>query len=113
MTYIDKTDGMKRKILDVDPLRLTGTTDRVFLDTSATCAVMDPVLGRRLVVEKTGSSTTVVWNPWDEKARAMADLGPDAWRSMLCVETANAADNARHLASGDRHRMGVVINVTT
>src|SRR5262249_20321093 len=47
-TYIDKTDGMKRKVLDADPLRLTGTTDRVFPDTRATCAVTDPVLDRRL-----------------------------------------------------------------
>src|SRR5262249_33737148 len=106
VTYIDKTDGMRRKVFGAGPLRLTGTTDRVFLDTRATCVVMDPALGRRLVVEKTESSTTVVWNPWDEKARRMADLGPDAWRSMLCVETANVADNALHLVSGDRHRMG-------
>src|SRR5262245_26300527 len=113
VTYIDKTDAMKRKVLDADPLRLTETTDRVFLGTRTTCAVMDPVLGRRLLVEKTGSSTTVVWNPWDEKARGMADLGPDAWPSMLCVETANAADNALQLARGDRHRMGVAISVTT
>jgi glucose-6-phosphate 1-epimerase len=109
VTYIDKTDGMKRKVLAAGALRLTGRTDRVFLDTRGTCAVMDPVLGRRLLVEKSGSATTVVWNPWSE----MADLGPGAWRSMLCVETANATDNALHLASGDRHRMGVVIRVTT
>jgi D-hexose-6-phosphate mutarotase len=54
--------------------------------------VDDPVLDRRLVIEKRGSATTVVWNPWHEKAAAMADLGGDVWPWMLCVETANAAD---------------------
>jgi glucose-6-phosphate 1-epimerase len=39
----------------------------------------------------------------------MADLGDDQWRSMLCVEAANAADNAIHLTAGQRHAMRVVI----
>jgi glucose-6-phosphate 1-epimerase len=108
-TYIDKTGGMKRRILASDPLRLTGATDRVFLDTRASCAVTDPVLARKLIVDKHGSATTVVWNPWREKAEMMADLGRDAWRSMICVEAANAADNAVHLAGGRRHTMRVVI----
>jgi glucose-6-phosphate 1-epimerase len=107
--YIDKTDDMRRKTLAAGPLRLNGTTDRVFLDTRSTCTITDPVLARRIVVEKTGSATTVVWNPWREKASAMADLGDDQWRSMLCVEAANAADNAVHLAGGERHAMRVVI----
>jgi glucose-6-phosphate 1-epimerase len=108
-TYIDKTDGMNRRTLAGDPLRLIGPTDRVFLDTRASCAVTDPVLARRLIVDKQGSATTVVWNPWREKAETMADLGHDAWRSMLCVEAANAADDAIHLAGGQRHTMRVVI----
>jgi glucose-6-phosphate 1-epimerase len=109
VTYIDKTAAMTRRTLAGEPLRLTGATDRVFVDTRASCAVTDPVLARRLVVDKSGSATTVVWNPWREKAETMADLGHDAWRSMLCLEAANAADNAVHLAGGQRHTMRVVI----
>jgi len=112
-TYIDKTDAMARKVQARDPLRLTGTTDRVFLDTHAPCVVDDPVLGRRLVIEKRGSATTVVWNPWSEKAAAMADLGADAWPSMLCVETANAAVDAVWLGAGERHRMTAVLRAET
>jgi glucose-6-phosphate 1-epimerase len=108
-TYIDKTDGMKRKVLAGEPLQLTGATDRVFLDTRVSLALTDPVLARRVVLDKSGSATTVVWNPWSEKAEAMADLGHDAWRSMLCLEAANAADNVLHLAGGQRHTMSVVI----
>ena len=107
--YIDKTDDMRRKTLAGGPLRLDGTTDRVFLNTRETCTVTDPVLARRIVVEKTGSSTTVVWNPWQEKASTMADLGDQQWHSMLCVEAANVADNAVHLAGRTRHTMRVVV----
>jgi len=35
----------------------------------------------------------------------MADLGGDASPKMLCVETANAADDAVELASGASHHM--------
>ena len=108
-TYIDKTDAMKRKVQADEPLRLSGATDRVFLGTRGPCVVDDSVLDRRLVIEKRGSATTVVWNPWHEKAAAMADLGGEVWPWMLCVETANAADDAVRLAPGQRHRMTAVV----
>jgi glucose-6-phosphate 1-epimerase len=109
--YIDKIDAMTRKRLGRDPLRLAGETDRVFLDTRARCVVDDPTLRRRLSVDKTGSASTVVWNPWAVKAAEMADLEPDDWRRMICVETANAADDAVTLAPGARHVMTATLRV--
>lgn len=107
--YLDKTDGMRRKSLGREPFRLGGETDRVFLDTRGPHAVTDPVLGRRLVVEKRGSADTVVWNPWADRAAAMADLGADHWRAMLCLETANVGAGAIELAPGARHSMAMVV----
>ncbi len=103
--YIDKTAGGARKRQLAEPLRLTGETDRVYLDTGGACVVEDPRAGRRLVVDKQGSASTVVWNPWRDKASAMVDLGGDAWRSMICIETANAADDTVRLEPGVRHEM--------
>ena len=108
-TYIDKTDGMARKRQGPEPLRLTGETDRVYLSTRATCVLDDPVGRRRLIVEKDGSESTVVWNPWATKARALSDLGAEEWPGMVCIETANAADNRVTLAPGARHRMRATI----
>jgi glucose-6-phosphate 1-epimerase len=107
--YIDKVDAMTRKRQGAEPLRLTGETDRVFLGTRARCVVADRALGRRLIVDKTGSTTTVVWNPWSAKAAEIADLEPDDWRHMICVETAIAADDAVTLAAGARHVMSATI----
>jgi glucose-6-phosphate 1-epimerase len=109
--YIDKVDAMTRKRQAAEPLRLTGETDRVFLDTRARCVVDDRALGRRLVVDKTGSASTVVWNPWSTKAAEMADLEAEDWRRMVCVETANAADDAVTLAPGARHVMTATLRV--
>ena len=107
--YLDKTDGMRRKSQGAEPIRITGETDRVYLNTKATCVVDDPGGGCRLLVEKGGSDVTVVWNPWIAKAHAMPDFGDDEWPQMLCLETGNAADHAISLAPGHRHEMRAVI----
>jgi glucose-6-phosphate 1-epimerase len=105
--YLDKTDGFKRKTQSADPLRLSRATDSVYLNTTATCEVTDPVWNRRIMVEKTGSASTVVWNPWS----GMADLGPDEWQGMICVETANVGEDAVTLPAGGTHRMTATIRL--
>jgi len=109
--YVDKADGFRRKTLDDQPIRFGKETDQMHLNTSATCVVDDPAWGRRIVVEKSGSASTVVWNPWIEKTLAMSDMAPDGWKDMVCVETANAAENAVTLAPGETHSMTATIRV--
>jgi glucose-6-phosphate 1-epimerase len=111
VTYIDKTDRMERKVQDAAPIRITGETDRVYLGTAAATDLTDPAWSRRIRIEKTSSSSTVVWNPWIAKAKAMPDFGDDEWPGMICVETVNAADDAVKLSPGATHRMGASISV--
>ena len=108
-TYIDKTDPVRRKRDDSPAIHFAAETDRVYLDTTAACVVDDPGRGRQTVIEKQGSQTTVVWNPGAERARALSDLGAEEWRRFVCVETANAADNAMRLAPGARHVLHAVV----
>jgi D-hexose-6-phosphate mutarotase len=110
-TFIDKVDNKARKTQPPGPFTLAGETDRVYLNTPDTVTVDDAANGRRLVVSKTGSASTVVWNPWVDKAKAMADFGDDEWPHMLCIETANAADNVQTLAPGARHVMTATVAV--
>jgi glucose-6-phosphate 1-epimerase len=91
------------------PIRITAETDRIYLNTQSTCVVGDPGWGRRLIVEKTGSNTTVVWNPWIDKAKALTDFGDEEWPSMLCIETCNVREFGVTLAPGESHMMGAVI----
>ena len=108
--YLDKVDGGARKPQDTEPIRITGETDRVYLNTRATCVLDDPGLGRRITVAKSGSDTTVVWNPWIAKAKAMADFGDDEWPAMMCIETANAGESAITLAAGASHTMRAIVS---
>jgi glucose-6-phosphate 1-epimerase len=110
-TYIDKTDGFKRKKLGNEPVRIAKETDEVHLNTQATCVIHDPVWQRRIVIEKAGSESTVLWNPWIDKTKGMSDMAPDGWQNMICVETANAADNAVHLPPGASHKLTATIRV--
>jgi glucose-6-phosphate 1-epimerase len=109
--YIDKVDAFTRKREEPAAVRFTGETDRVYLNTTALCTVDDASAGRRLSIAKSGSQTTVVWNPWEAKAKALADLGDDEWLRFVCVETCNAADNAVTLAHAETHVMSASIGL--
>lgn len=108
--YLDKVDALMRKRQTAGPIRITGETDRVYLNTRTTCVLNDPKLERRITVEKSGSDTTVVWNPWIAKAKAMADFGDDEWPAMMCIETANVGESGITLAPGAVHTMRATIS---
>jgi glucose-6-phosphate 1-epimerase len=107
--YLDKTDNFAPKIQTGD-LTIAGETDRICLNTTGPCAIVDRGNRRRIMNEKENSHATVVWNPWVAKAKAMTDFGDDEWPRMVCVETCNVAPHAAvTLAPGAVHRMGTVI----
>jgi glucose-6-phosphate 1-epimerase len=84
---------------------LSKETDSVYLDVPDRLMIADPDWGRRIVVGKTSAASAIVWNPWNEKAAAMADLGAENWRGFVCVETGNVADNRVALPPGGTHAM--------
>jgi glucose-6-phosphate 1-epimerase len=107
--YLDKTQGMKNVPQDEEAVTFSGETDRIYLRTRSLCVAHDPAGERNIVVGNIASSTTVVWNPWSDKARDMADMGPDEWTKMLCIETCNVKDAAVTLQPGQSHTMTAII----
>lgn len=103
-TYIDKTDDGKRK-KQKGAITFSGETNRIYLGTSGCCGVVDPLMKRTILITSTGSRSTVVWNPWAQKAAEMGDFGKGGENRMVCVETANADDDIITLAPGETHRM--------
>ena len=106
--FFDKVTGTERQ--QSGPVTFTGETDAVFR-TSEPVTVVDPVLGRRLVVTTDGASNVVVWNPWEEKAAEVADIGEGDWRRFVCVEGANVFENAVALAPGESRTVTYAIEV--
>jgi len=95
----------------VGPVTFDGYVDRVYFDTEPDCMIDDPGFGRRIRVSKTGSRTTVVWNPWVENARDMKDFGDDEYLTMVCVETVNAANESLTLKPGKEHCLGSTVSI--
>lgn len=84
--------------------------DRQYLSTGGV-VVEDPAWERKLIIDKLGSGTTVVWNPWIEKSRRLADLPDEAYHGFLCVEAANAGESAVRIASGGQHVIVTSVSV--
>jgi D-hexose-6-phosphate mutarotase len=109
--FVDNANSARRG-RQVGAIRFSSEFDRVYLNTPSECTVIDALLRRRIHITQLGARSVVVWNPWVEKATKMGDLGPGAkrqggWREMVCVESANALENAVTLAPGAAHRMSV------
>jgi glucose-6-phosphate 1-epimerase len=73
--------------------------------------LLDPVLKRGILLEKGDSATTVVWNPWAENAKKLADLGDEEWKQMACVEASNILGEQVELAPGATHSLRANISV--
>ena len=72
--------------------------------------IEDGTLHRTIHINKTGSASTVVWNPWVAKARAMADFGDEEYHRMVCVESGNVGPNQITLAPGASSALKVVLS---
>jgi glucose-6-phosphate 1-epimerase len=92
-------------------ITITAPTDRVYLNTTGTCVLHDAGSKRRVTVAKTGSNTTVIWNPWESGAAKLPDLDPTEWHEFIAIETVNAAVNAVTLAPGATYVMQAHVSV--
>jgi glucose-6-phosphate 1-epimerase len=81
------------------------------LNTASTCILHDPGSKRRITVAKSGSNTTVIWNPWESGAAKLPDLDPTEWHEFIAIETVNAATNVVTLAAGAAHVMQARVSV--
>lgn len=111
-SYLDKTDANRRRAQSGNIL-ISSETDRVYLDTTHDVEIVDPVMRRRIVIGKSNSRNSVVWNPWIDKARSLSDFGDDEWTKMVCVEPSNVGANTIEVAAGQQHTMAVTISVTS
>jgi Uncharacterized enzymes related to aldose 1-epimerase len=100
-SYLDKVEGGSK--VQQGAVAIGGEVDRVYPNTTAECVIHDPGYKRRIRVAKSGSRSTVVWNPWAEKGAKFGDMGQDGYRRMLCVESANALEDAVTVGAGETH----------
>ena len=108
--YYEGTD-LHHKQNQLGDIMIGSETDRIYLNTKDAIELEDPLFHRRICVAKENSRTTVVWNPWAQKAHSLSDFADDEWKKMICIEPSNVSDFAVNLAPGQQHAMKSVVRI--
>lgn len=109
VSFLDNTDSNREK-LQAGPIAIGKATDNAYSHAGSTIDLVDPGLRRTLRTEKRHSGSTIVWNPWQNGAAALSDLGDEEWQRMACVEAGNILGAAVSLAPGRSHALRVVLS---
>ncbi len=102
--YIDKVDGSAEKA-QAGAIEIGQEVDRIYKDVAPASSIEDAALGRSIKIDSEGSKTAVIWNPWAEISKNSADLEDDAYKTMVCVETVNAANEVIEVAAGAEYKL--------
>jgi glucose-6-phosphate 1-epimerase len=105
--YTDCVDAWKTHRQEGE-LSVTKEIDRIYFGDSDLIAVKQN-MGPNIELHSSGSKSTVVWNPWIDKAQRLSQFGSEDYLSMLCIETANIGDDAVQLAPQQSHQLSVTI----
>ena len=107
--YLD-TVGQHTNRHQTGVIEIDREVDRYY-DSSAAVRLEDPLKERTILIDKENSPSTVVWNPWIEKAAALGDLPNEDYLAFACVEAAITNDRAVALSQGETHRFATRISV--
>lgn len=108
--YIDTLKDWQ-EFTDVQPVQFAGETDRIYQGNVADVCLRDEGWQRRIRVRASHSRSLVLWNPHVEKSLRLSQFASDAWRRMVCIETANILSDIVELAPGECHVMQFEVGV--
>lgn len=93
LSYRDRARGDTLTRDSGDALLIDDETDRIYFNTTRPLLLRE--YERSLGINAEGFPDTVVWNPWEPGAAALADLPDNGFRRMLCVEAAVVGEPIR------------------
>lgn len=90
-----------------DPLIPIGSIDRIYhpVPDEVEITIHDPAWNRSIRILRSGSNSSVVWNPGSTLAAGMGDLGEGNERGFLCVESTVVPAEGMSLRYGDTHSL--------
>lgn len=109
--YLDNAAGGNgaQKTQPETALPITQETNRIYLQTAGAVEIRDEKLRRVVRVEKQGSQSTVVWNPWTTQ-KLPDDYDPAEYRRMICVESGNVKAERIALPPGKSSSLRVTVS---
>lgn len=97
-----------KKELQEGDISFNQEVDRVYQEVANEIVLSDK--NRAIHIKNDGSSSVVVWNPWIEKTLRMSAMKPNAYESMVCIESANAFEDTRVLEPQKSHTLKALID---
>ena len=88
-----------KEYLEKSDVTIDQEVDRVYFNASKKIILHDG--SKKIELKQEGSNSLVVWNPWIEKSKQMADMGEAAYKTMVCLETANVGQDSKVLDVGE------------
>ena len=110
ISYLD-TVGTPSQQVQAGDIDFDREVDRIYT-TSHSITIVDAGLARNITISGSGSGSAVVWNPWIEKSKILADLPDGDYHRFICVETTNARWDSITLAAGESHVLATEIKIT-
>ena len=110
LSFLDSVSGESG--IQYGSLSIDREIDRAFRSCGSV-RLTDHGFKRTILIDKYGSDSTVIWNPWIAKSQRMADFGNDEYHTMICIEAAKvpAIGDTGVIAAGDSYELRQVIRV--
>lgn len=105
--FIDQLTGVFQNRQE-GPVTFHAEVDRIYYSHDRPTQ-LDDGGAHYLLVEREGSESMVIWNPWIDKSQRLSQFPTDGYRSMVCIEAANAGPDARTIAPGQSHTLKTII----
>ena len=103
--YVDALDLWKTK-QQVESIAIKKEVDRIYFGKSD-YRILTP---EHATCVKSNSLSSVIWNPWINKSKRLSQFSDNAYQSMLCIESANALEDAVSLPSLKSHTLKLNIS---
>ena len=88
-------------------MQITEEFDAAFLNHTGEITIEDNVFNRVITLKKSGSNTTIVWNP----NKDLAEMSSGQYQNFICVEPANQGDYFVNLPPKKKHRITMIVDV--
>jgi D-hexose-6-phosphate mutarotase len=108
--YIDNVPDHPVEIFQDKPVKVEEEVDRIYRS-MASVLMRDLSRSRSVFVDKAGSRSTVLWNPWIETSKKIKDLPDRDYKEFVCIETANAAKDRPIVRPNRTHRLETTIGL--
>ncbi len=109
-SYYNQITG-ENGIQEEETLLINEPITRHYLNTEVPVVITDSAFRRNIIVQKSGSKVTTVWNPGEETCAKIGDIPDDGYETFVCVEATNAFDFPIHLGAGKSFETSAIIGL--